>query len=260
MTVHGRYSLIRNTALIMTSLYKNMAFFFPQFWFAFFSGYSSQTTYDDWIITFYNITLTSLPPLFLAFFEKDISENVIAKTPEAFRWIQSGKVFTMFVLTRWLLSALFHSVIIFFFTFVLFTSTTIFPTDGLSHGLRLMNGCMATIGLIIIWTKIATSTNYWPYPTFVGYALSILSFLVLFAVTSNLATSWPQLFSVFQVLYGIPAFWLLAAIALAVALLPDLLYDIVQREWFPQDWQILQEKKQSKQSNQIELEELELDQ
>ncbi len=42
LVVHGRYSYIRNSVMIESSLYKNMAFFFIQFWFAFFNGFSAQ--------------------------------------------------------------------------------------------------------------------------------------------------------------------------------------------------------------------------
>jgi magnesium-transporting ATPase (P-type) len=32
-----------------------------QFWFAIFSGWSGQTIYDQWFVTFYNVIFTSLP-------------------------------------------------------------------------------------------------------------------------------------------------------------------------------------------------------
>ena len=45
LTVHGRYSYIRNCGLIQYSFYKNVAAFLVQFWFAFYSGYSATVCF-----------------------------------------------------------------------------------------------------------------------------------------------------------------------------------------------------------------------
>jgi P-type E1-E2 ATPase len=42
LTVHGRYSLLRNTKVIYYCFYKNIATFLCQIWFSLFSGYSGQ--------------------------------------------------------------------------------------------------------------------------------------------------------------------------------------------------------------------------
>jgi len=110
LVVHGRYSYIRNSIMIESSLYKNMAFFFIQFWYAFFNGFSGQTLYDDWIVTAYNIFLTSAPPFFLACFEKDITEDVIEKYPWSYQEVQVGKIFTYGNVVQWLISAFYHSI------------------------------------------------------------------------------------------------------------------------------------------------------
>jgi len=40
---------------------------------------AAKTFYDDWIMTFFNITITALPPLAIGVFEKDISDTLIEK-------------------------------------------------------------------------------------------------------------------------------------------------------------------------------------
>jgi phospholipid-transporting ATPase len=44
LAVHGRYSYLRMSSLIMYSFYKNMAFILVQFWFGFFSAWSAQVS------------------------------------------------------------------------------------------------------------------------------------------------------------------------------------------------------------------------
>lgn len=50
-----------------------MLFTVPQFLIAFYNGYSGQTMFADWYITFYNLIFTSLPLIFRAVFEQDIT-------------------------------------------------------------------------------------------------------------------------------------------------------------------------------------------
>jgi magnesium-transporting ATPase (P-type) len=39
--------------------------------------YATQTIYDEWLMAFFNILITSLPPLAIATFEQDIPEKAI---------------------------------------------------------------------------------------------------------------------------------------------------------------------------------------
>ena len=70
--VHGRWSYIRISEMILYFFYKNMVFTIPQFFFAFLSAYSAQTVFDDWYITFYNMVFTAFPLLVRACFDQDV--------------------------------------------------------------------------------------------------------------------------------------------------------------------------------------------
>ena len=41
--------------------------------FAFINGFSGQTIYDDWYISFYNLFFTAMPLMMKALFEQDIN-------------------------------------------------------------------------------------------------------------------------------------------------------------------------------------------
>eukprot|EP01122_Echinamoeba_exundans_P017726 TRINITY_DN965_c0_g1_i1.p1 TRINITY_DN965_c0_g1~~TRINITY_DN965_c0_g1_i1.p1 ORF type:complete len:918 (-),score=99.81 TRINITY_DN965_c0_g1_i1:823-3576(-) len=79
LTVHGRYCLMRNTKIIYYSFYKNIATFMTQIWFSIFSGFSSQTLFDDWVMTAFNMVFTAAPIGFLGMFEKDLVETIISR-------------------------------------------------------------------------------------------------------------------------------------------------------------------------------------
>lgn len=60
---------MRIAEMILYFFYKNMIFTIPQFFFAFFSGFSAQTFFDDWYISFYNLFFTALPLVARATFD-----------------------------------------------------------------------------------------------------------------------------------------------------------------------------------------------
>jgi phospholipid-transporting ATPase len=59
--VHGRWSYIRISEMILYFFYKNMIFTIPQFYFAFIDAFSARAVFDDFYITFYNLVFTAFP-------------------------------------------------------------------------------------------------------------------------------------------------------------------------------------------------------
>lgn len=59
--------------MILYFFYKNMLFTLPQFYFAFYSGFSSQTIFDDWYVALFNLAFTSIPLIIRAVFEQDVN-------------------------------------------------------------------------------------------------------------------------------------------------------------------------------------------
>lgn len=61
LLVHGRWSYLRISEMILYFFYKNILLTIPQFFFGFYNGFSGQTIFDDWFISFYNMAFTALP-------------------------------------------------------------------------------------------------------------------------------------------------------------------------------------------------------
>ena len=70
--VHGRWSYIRISELVLYFFYKNMVFTLPQFFFACLSAFGAQTVFDDFYITFYNMVFTAIPLVVRACVDQDI--------------------------------------------------------------------------------------------------------------------------------------------------------------------------------------------
>lgn len=86
--IHGRYNILRSSALIQFSYYKNLAMFLVQLWFSFFNGFSGQPIYESFIMAVFNVIITAAPPLFIGIFERDVRERMLEKFPQAHRQIQ----------------------------------------------------------------------------------------------------------------------------------------------------------------------------
>lgn len=66
---HGREAYRRNSYLILYTFYKNFLYVMTQFYFGFWSAFSGQTLYEQFIYQLYNITMTSLPIMWFATFD-----------------------------------------------------------------------------------------------------------------------------------------------------------------------------------------------
>jgi phospholipid-transporting ATPase len=63
LAIHGRYSNIRISGMILYSLYKNMAFTLSLLFFSFSTGFTGQSLFDAYVVTAFTILFTSIPPL-----------------------------------------------------------------------------------------------------------------------------------------------------------------------------------------------------
>lgn len=116
--VHGRWSYIRISEMILYFFYKNMIFTIPQVVYCFFNAYSGQSIFDDWYISFYNLAFTSIPLVIRAVFDQDLyykswiqrGTNVEVNQKQSLREYypylyyvgQKGNLFTSSNLLRWI--------------------------------------------------------------------------------------------------------------------------------------------------------------
>uniref|UniRef100_A0A6B2KWZ0 Phospholipid-transporting ATPase n=1 Tax=Arcella intermedia TaxID=1963864 RepID=A0A6B2KWZ0_9EUKA len=238
VTVHGRYNMMRTAIMVEYSFYKNMALFACQFWFALYNRWSAQTFFDDWVMAAYNTVICSLPPLSLAFFEKDLLEEYIMKYPQTYRELRRGLYFTKTTFARWIFAAIYHSLIIFFSS--LFIPDAV-QADGKTAGLFFISTAAATAGISSIILKALLSTRHWVLPSVISYALSFIALFALFFIESDLPGMFANFYHVMHTVTGTGYFWFTLLIVCAICMVPEVCFEFVQRTYFPKDWQIIQE-------------------
>jgi len=222
------------------SFYKNISLFGCQFWYALFNLYSAQTYFDDWVMASYNTVICSLPPLVLAFFEKDLNEDLIMKYPQIYRELSKGLYFTRQTMSSWMFTAAYHSTVIFF---SMFLTTDILSSSGRTGGIFIDSTCAATAGVIAILLKAMISTHHWVWPSVVAYLLSIVALFGLFSIENSFVHLFPSYYQVMNTAMEMPFFWLNILIVSSICILPEVAFEYIKRIYFPYHWQIIQELK-----------------
>nr|CAJ2469358.1 unnamed protein product [Leishmania braziliensis] len=179
--VHGRYSLFRNASCILVSFYKNITVSVVQFVFAFYTGFSGLTLFDGWVLAFYNVFLTSIPPFFMGIFEKDLPEDLLLERPKLYTPLSRGEYFNLVTLVRWLTESLTTAVILFYVAY-----PTLVRQDG-AHQRYAGNevGTIVFSGLIlVILVRFALQIRYWQWIQALGIGLSAVLFMLLIIIYS----------------------------------------------------------------------------
>ncbi|GJD09893.1 Phospholipid-transporting ATPase 3 [Galdieria sulphuraria] len=243
--VHGRYNFIRAVKLIFYSLYKNMMLVLVQAWFAFFNKFSGQTIIDSWILQFFNLFITSLPPLALGTFEKDITETTIMRHPSAYQGLRDSGYFSGKKMLYWSALAIYQSLICFFCAYGAYHSSNgVERAIGQVGGLWDMSTMIFTNVVIIILLEACLYTHYWVWISHVAIWLSVVFFFVLMIAYSyiqpNDLIQQANMYGVVRWAFQSPPYWLSLLATVSLAMLPDYVIRFVMRQYAPKDYEVLQ--------------------
>lgn len=125
LLVHGRWCYLRNAELVLYFFYKNLIFTIPQFFFAYFNGYSGTTVYDDYYITCYNLIFTALPLAAKAVWDQDLNPQtdgaeIKPYLPKLYYIGQKSTIFTWANYFTWVAVGISHSVIVYFIPYYVY--------------------------------------------------------------------------------------------------------------------------------------------
>jgi magnesium-transporting ATPase (P-type) len=239
--IHGRYNLLRSSALIQFCYYKNLAMFLVQLWFSFFNGFSSQPIYEAFTMAVFNVIITSAPPLLIGIFERDVRERMLERFPQAHRQVRQGEGgFTYKNFLVWICFAIYHSLVIFFIPFFAWWPS---PTSPSGRDTNFWELGMTTFigGFFTVILKIALFSQWWIWLIHLGMWGSIVVFFILFWILSSLTNIFPEMINMFYIVWSNPVSVFCFFLVPILALLPDFLYTYVRRNYFPRDHHILQE-------------------
>eukprot|EP00850_Spirogloea_muscicola_P018286 SM000166S02467 [mRNA] locus=s166:161533:170771:+ [translate_table: standard] len=236
LLVHGRLAYMRLSKVVVYFFYKNLAFTLTSFWFNCYAGYSGQRLYDDWFQSLFNVAFTALP---------DVDPATSKIYPQLYKAGIRNMYFNWWVITLWLIAAIYQSIIFFFLPL----GAGVSPQNNGAQSLGLWEiGTMVyTVVIISVNLRLFMAVSFFNKWHFYSVLGSIGLWFVVVLIYDALSPSWSSIESqgnqywVIYNLLGTAYFWLMVLFAPFVALMFDLLYQGLQRWLKPHDYQIIQE-------------------
>eukprot|EP01065_Artemidia_motanka_P012445 TRINITY_DN1683_c4_g1_i1.p1 TRINITY_DN1683_c4_g1~~TRINITY_DN1683_c4_g1_i1.p1 ORF type:complete len:1261 (+),score=508.77 TRINITY_DN1683_c4_g1_i1:92-3874(+) len=239
--VHGRFALYRNSLCILFSFYKNFVLALVQVYFSFFCGFSGQTLFDSWLLAMQNFAFTSIPPLFVGIFERDLDEDILESKPALYIPLGEDKLyFDRRQLTMWFGESVIHSLVVFFLTYSTMANDDIGGENGKSGGILMVGALTLTCQICTVLVKLSLHIRCWGVHQLCGVLFSFLTFVAFIVVYSALPVNlliWlgdASFYNLGLYLLGDPKYWLWAVLFVAgIVLSIDLPLVYIQRQYFP---------------------------
>ncbi|GFR91276.1 phospholipid-transporting ATPase [Elysia marginata] len=243
LLVHGAWSYSRICKLILYSFYKNICLYVIQFWFTIMNGYSGQNLFERWSLSLYNVIFTASPPVAMGLFDRYCSAEVMMNNPILYKDSQGGHRFNMWVFWKWILNAVYHSIILFWMT-VGTLSTDVAFSDGKTGDYLFLGNFVYTYVVVTVTMKAGLETIAWTWLTHLSLWGSIFCwffFLSVYSQVFSIIGISPEMFGQAGYVFGCSLFWLGLFIIPITTLLRDIVWKALRRDLFKTHRQTVQE-------------------
>lgn len=248
LLVHGRWNHRRVARVILFSFYKNMALIMTLFIYSFRNAYSGQTLYESYLMVGWNVLYTLLPIFVLGIADEDIRDSTVLQHPYVYRSSLKRSELSIKKLAIWVLNAVMHSFLVFFFT--MSTLSGISSTKGYANGL--FTDGTAVYGALVITVTLRASIamqrlHRWGRFHYFSLFGGFTAFLI-FVVAYSRAYSIFSTFDVFRDFYGIASmlfrdtsYWILIFFTSVASISPDFAIMYLKQMYLPSGNDIIQE-------------------
>ncbi|TMW56547.1 hypothetical protein Poli38472_006557 [Pythium oligandrum] len=251
--VHGRWAYRRVAKLMSYMLYKNVTYVLTTFWFGCYCGFSGQPLIIDIAAQSFNVLYTSLPLVLFAVFDQDVSSKSASKFPYLYSLGQKNVLLAKKVFWPWILSGIWHSVVIFFLSTWGFEGDLAIEGDPVAHptvsspsgqddGLVTLGFVVFTNLVVVVNLKLCLETFMLTWYFLVTIAGSILLWFVVGNIISSPHSGIMQSVGEMPYIQRMPSFWFLCVLVITISLFRDSLWKVLRRIVFPSTYHILQER------------------
>ncbi|KAG9311983.1 hypothetical protein JVU11DRAFT_7253 [Chiua virens] len=243
LLVHGAWSYQRLSKLILYSFYKNITLYMTQFWYSIFNNFSGQIAYESWTISFYNVIFTVLPPLVIGIFDQFVSARILDRYPQLYSLGQRNVFFTKTAFWLWVGNALYHSLILFGFSVILFWGD-LKQATGLDSGHWFWGTALYLTVLLTVLGKAALISDLWTKYTVAaipGSFVFTMLFLPLYAWIAPMLGFSTEYYGLVPRLWTDAVFYFMLLLLPVVCLARDLAWKYYRRTYAPRSYHVAQE-------------------
>lgn len=219
--VHGHWSYVRNSNMIVNFFYKNIVCIGVLWWFQIYCGWSTTYVFEYTYLLFWNVFWSIAPVIAIGIFDRNIDSDTLVVFPELYRYGREGRWFGTRVFAIYMLDGIYQSAVIFFFIFYAYFTTTA-RTDGYDVGMYEFSTTMVVATVMAVNAFNGLNTRAWT--GWVWFAVSIGVVLVwaytaiysLIKPSSFYTPAYGNTYYLFRSAY----FWFGIPIAFCLALAP----------------------------------------
>ncbi|VEN49621.1 unnamed protein product [Callosobruchus maculatus] len=233
--IHGAWSYLRISKVILFFFYKNLTFNLIQLWFTLEHEHSGINMFERWSIGLYNVIFTALQPIVLGIFDRPITAKQTLKNPIAYTYSQRGGLLNVPSFMYWLFVSFTQSLLLYHLTVEMSKHNALWsePTYSTYH---IIPGCFIyTYLVIVVNLESGRFSDSWPrlmhvtiWTSIIGWFLYLTGYSFLWFILGK----GIKMVQICKVLYSAVPFWLGMFIIPLITLLPDFLVHMAQRTWF----------------------------
>ncbi|TGZ83219.1 phospholipid-translocating P-type ATPase [Ascodesmis nigricans] len=240
--VHGRWSYRRLGEMTANFFYKNIVWTFALFWYQLYNSFDGSYLFEYTYILLYNLAFTSLPVILMGILDQDVDDKVSLAVPQLYRRGILRLEWTQTKFWIYMLDGIYHSVMCFFMTYLIFYLGGF--ASGSGHelaGREQMGVYVACSAVVVVNTYVLINQYRWDW-----------LFVLIVAISTLLIWPWTAIYSQFPSVglffgaagqvYGALSFWATALLTVIVCLLPRMSAKVVQKLFFPRDVDIIREQ------------------
>uniref|UniRef100_A0A671SMT0 Phospholipid-transporting ATPase n=1 Tax=Sinocyclocheilus anshuiensis TaxID=1608454 RepID=A0A671SMT0_9TELE len=216
--VHGHWCYARLANMILYFFYKNVMYVNLLFWYQFFCGFSGSTMTNSWVLIFFNLLFTSIPPIIYGMLDKDVSGETLLDLPDLYKSGQNSQAYLPSTFWMNILDAFYQSLVCFFIPYFAYAGSDI----GVFSFGSPING--SALLIILLHQLIESRTVTWIHTALLLFsALFYYVFVLLFSLTCVTCNSPTNPLGIETKMMSEPLYFLVCGLTTVLALLPRIL-------------------------------------
>lgn len=228
LLVHGRWCYSRLANMILYFIYKNVMYVNLLFWYQFFCGFSGSVMTNSWVLIFFNLLFTSVPPLIYGVLDQDMPAQTLMALPELYQDTRTSKNYAPYMFWITVLDAFYQSLVCFFLPYFALAGSDV---GELSFGSPINTSALL---IILLHQVIESHTVTWIHMLVLMVSGAFyFGFVLVFSVACVTCSPPTNPLGVETHAMSQALFYIICAITTVVALLPRLLFRALHNTLHP---------------------------
>lgn len=243
LLVHGRWNYVRTCKYVLSTFYKEFMFYMAQAVFQRYTMFTGTSVFESWSISMFNTLFTSLPVLCVGIMDRDLSPTALIAVPELYRIGPENREFKLALFTQWICIAMLECLVISFLSYMFYgdqyevRDNTLFPLGVTIYAAIVATVCIK-IQFVSMMHYITLISVLVVFISFCGYLLFNVLIGLIYIV--NPAKSFYAAREFWNDLGKELAFWATVLLTTTIALLFELIIQIVRTTVSPSDTDVFQ--------------------